>query len=186
MRKEQREKQELDKNSKRYVYDLLGNIGEVALPHAKSLFVMAGQKGSLASGYFFEKDSSSFLTKLSEVIVKDESGEKEIGTLCNRDAALRAFHLGEPPEWLETGKKYTVIYPQTTDEDLSVLWDLRDALHQRLRNEGSKAAEEFFLIGTAIGGEPEDKQKVIGDIQSRWDEMMKNINGNRRKNQKRS
>jgi len=160
--------------SRESVYDILAKIDptdETAVRAAKGLFVMAGQKG-MARGYFFEKDSVEELRRMGEVVIKDESGENEVGRLSGSQEVFVAFHI-DPPAWLEPRKQYQVIYPETSEETLGILWDLRGELLETLRRRGDAAAQEFYIVGTSMGGEAEDINVVTGDITRRVAELLK-------------
>jgi len=150
------------------VYDLLGELDDTSIPHAKKLFVMGGQRG-MAGGYFFEKDSSKFIHSTREVTISDEEGEL-VGKL-HQDQVFYNFNVSLP-DWLEEGKKYQLGEPQVNREEADKLWNIRNSILTRLRSEGLGAAKEFYLVGTLMGGEEEDMDTVASDIGSRIERML--------------
>lgn len=153
------------------VYDLLGELDKSSVPHALRLFVMGGQRG-MAGGYFFEKDSASYIHSIREVVVSDEEGNE-----VNRLDAGQVFHAFRvnPPDWLEEGKKYQVSKPEVSREEAEKLWRMRSGILRRLRAEGLDAAREFLLAGIAMGGEEEDADEVASDITSRITDMLQAV-----------
>lgn len=145
------------------VYDELGNLTEPSIPHAMRLFVMGGQVGALAGGYFFEKSSADYLSGIAQVPIFDEAGN-EVGRI--HQSRIWDTYIN-PPDWLDRDKKYGFGPIAIPKPDLHTLGNIRRGIHDRLKTEGEMAAEEFLLIGTAMGGELEDPEAVADSIMSR-------------------
>ncbi len=146
-----------------FVYDELREINEDTIPHAKKLFVIAGQRG-IGGGYFFEKSSAEYLGKLQQVEVTDEEG-KTVVTLSSLNKFIHDFYI-EKADWVEEGKEYKVSKPEIEDDQIRKLYNLRAEIHQRLMNEGTKAMKEFWLVGTAMGGEEDMPEDIARDFEN--------------------
>lgn len=147
------------------VYDLLGQLGKgPALETGLKLIALAGQIGTLAGGYFYEKRSASEINTVSETPVYDETGEL-VGTIESPGLFFHMVLLGKDRRFDTTRHRYCA-EPKIEEAQVRLLWDLRDAIREELRNRGKEAREEYALVSGCMGAKgmtADEAQKMIED-----------------------
>lgn len=137
------------------VYDLLGRLeGERAKEAGIQLITLGGQLGSVGGGYFFEKQSATYLEGVCETPVFDESGNKA-GTVPSPSCFFSYVYMGmgAPRHTFDPANHQYRMEPPISEQEEHALWKMREKILEQLNAKGKEAVDEYRLVAAAMGGQ---------------------------------
>jgi len=129
-------------------YDLLDGLDDKAKAVVIKLFSLAGQLGKMAGGYFYEKAASEVLERYGEVRLITETA-MVVAVYRNFWELVRAIQQSTVSEYDQPLRWET----DSTKEMSDKVYAIHRALQENLRHRGVKAAEEYELIASCLGGD---------------------------------